>query len=398
MIWIWTKEAMRTRDNPLVAEAMEHGAIGFVHVVSKKWTMRDVYEMKIAIAWREKMKTYNIPVVFVSHIPKESEVWAYGHQIERPKLVEWTQIVTGAGKPYQKFTPFYKKAKMYPFHVEEASVTWRKQEKVEIPWSEVDVQWPRWSKTVTLPLYREEDVLTYLETIDLSRYAEARDEIENEAVTRLSPYLSTGLVTSRTILAFGLKEEAFVRQLLWREFAHMTAWAQPHVTERPLYEKFQTFPWRDDEVQFTRWCRGETGYPIVDAAMRELWQTGYMHNRLRMITASFLTKHLRIDWRKGMKYFMETLVDADEASNALNWQWVAGVGVDSSPYFRIFNPLEQGKKYAASGTYIRTWCPKVQDVHREQNDAIVMHDEARKHALSHYEQWKQNNSNDSHII
>ena len=394
MIWIQTKEAMRTRDNRLVAEAIEYGAIGFVHVVPTKWTMRDVYEMKIAFAWREKMKAYNIPVIFVSHIPKESGVWAYGRQIERPKLVEWTQIVTGLGKPYQKFTPFYKKAKMYPFHVEEASVTWRVQKQVEIPWEEVDIQLPRWSEAITFPSLYEEEVLAYLETIDLSRYAEARDEIEDEAVTRLSPYLSTGLVTSRTVIAYGLQEEAFVRQLLWREFAHMTAWAQPYVTERPLYEKFQTFPWRDDERQFKLWCHGETGYPIVDAAMRELRQTGYMHNRLRMITASFLTKHLRIDWRKGMNYFMETLVDADEASNALNWQWVAGVGVDSSPYFRIFNPLEQGKKYATTGTYIRKWCPQVQDVHREQNDAIIMHEEARKRTLFHYEQWKENDSND----
>ena len=131
------------------------------------------------------------------------------------------------------------------------------------------------------------------------------------------------------------------------------------MAERPLRREFERFPWRDDRTGFRAWTRGETGYPVVDAGMRQLWRTGFMHNRVRMIAASFLAKHLLIDWRRGEQWFWDTLCDADPASNPQNWQWVAGCGVDAAPYFRIFNPVLQGEKFDPDGAYVRRWVPEL---------------------------------------
>ena len=134
------------------------------------------------------------------------------------------------------------------------------------------------------------------------------------------------------------------------------------ITTNNHQSKFDAFPWADDEAAFKAWSKGQTGYPIVDAGMRELWHTGYMHNRIRMVTASFLTKHLLINWRRGEQWFWDTLVDADPASNPANWQWVAGSGADAAPYFRIFNPMTQGTKFDADGQYVRKWVPELADL------------------------------------
>ena len=148
-------------------------------------------------------------------------------------------------------------------------------------------------------------------------------------------------------------------ELGWREFCHSLLYAAPELATRAWAPRFESFPYRDDEEGFRAWTRGETGYPIVDAGMRELWATGYMHNRVRMIAASFLVKHLLIDWRRGEQWFWDTLCDADAANNPANWQWVAGSGADASPYFRIFNPMLQGERFDAEGTYIRRWVPEL---------------------------------------
>ena len=153
--------------------------------------------------------------------------------------------------------------------------------------------------------------------------------------------------------------DKFFAELGWRDFAAALLYAQPDLATRPLQVEFERFPWRDDETGFRAWAQGQTGYPIVDAAMRQLWRTGYMPNRARMIAASFLVKHLLIDWRRGEQWFWDTLIDADPASNPLNWQWVAGVGVDSAPYFRIFNPVLQAEKFDPDGAYVRRWVPEL---------------------------------------
>ena len=151
-------------------------------------------------------------------------------------------------------------------------------------------------------------------------------------------------------------------ELGWRDFAAALLYAHPDLATRPLRPEFERFPWRDDETGFRAWAHGETGYPIVDAGMRQLWRTGFLPNRVRMIAASFLVKHLLIDWRRGETWFWDTLIDADPASNPINWQWVAGSGVDSAPYFRIFNPVLQAEKFDPDGDYVRRWVPELESL------------------------------------
>ena len=151
----------------------------------------------------------------------------------------------------------------------------------------------------------------------------------------------------------------FLRELLWREFSIHLLWQHPDIRTAPIRAEFARFPWADDPKALRAWQRGRTGIPIVDAGMRELWQTGWMHNRVRMICASFLVKHLLIPWQAGEAWFWDTLVDADEAANGASWQWVAGCGADAAPYFRIFNPVLQGQKFDPDGAYVRRYVPEL---------------------------------------
>ncbi len=203
----------------------------------------------------------------------------------------------------------------------------------------------------------------------LLHYAEARDVPASDGTTRLSPHLHFGEITPRQAWhasqraqlgkSAGLARggEMLERELLWREFAQHVLYHFPHTPAAPLDERFAKFPWRRSKRLLRAWQRGETGIPIVDAGMRELWATGFMHNRVRMITASLLTKHMRLDWRAGARWFWDTLVDADLASNTLNWQWVAGCGADAAPYFRIFNPLLQSRRFDPQALYLTRWLP-----------------------------------------
>jgi deoxyribodipyrimidine photo-lyase len=156
-----------------------------------------------------------------------------------------------------------------------------------------------------------------------------------------------------------LRDSTFASELLWREFAHHLVYHFPHTPLQPLDRRFERFAWADDSAQLRAWQRGRTGIPIVDAGMRQLWATGWMHNRVRMIVASFLVKNLRIHWLEGARWFWDTLVDADLAANTLNWQWVAGCGADAAPYFRIFNPQTQSEKFDPAGDYVRRWVPEL---------------------------------------
>ncbi len=156
--------------------------------------------------------------------------------------------------------------------------------------------------------------------------------------------------------------DRFLSELGWREFSYNLLFNEPTLPTKNLQRKFDNFPWRDDEASLQRWQRGETGYPIVDAGMRELWQTGYMHNRVRMIVGSFLVKNLLLHWSHGARWFWDTLVDADLASNSASWQWIAGCGADAAPYFRIFNPVTQGKKFDPDGLYVRRFIPELSDL------------------------------------
>lgn len=204
----------------------------------------------------------------------------------------------------------------------------------------------------------------------LTNYSIDRDKPHRQGVSRLSTYLHFGQVSPRTVWHrtkagnIAARESAdasacFLRELGWREFSHHLLYHFPETTETPLRKDFLNFPWHKDEELLKAWQKGLTGYPIVDAGMRELWQTGIMHNRVRMITASFLVKHLLQPWQEGARWFWDTLIDADLAQNTLGWQWTAGCGADAAPYFRIFNPMLQGEKFDPDGLYIKRYVPEL---------------------------------------
>ena len=195
-------------------------------------------------------------------------------------------------------------------------------------------------------------------------YGTGRNYPARPAVSRLSARLRHGEISVRQAWhgaerTGGPGVGSFIRELVWREFAYHLLYHLPEITDTPLRPEFARFPWADAPDRLRAWQRGRTGYPIVDAGMRELWHTGYMHNRVRMITASFLTKDLLIPWQQGAAWFWDTLCDADLASNSASWQWVAGCGTDAAPYFRIFNPVSQGEKFDPDGAYVRRWVPEL---------------------------------------
>jgi deoxyribodipyrimidine photo-lyase len=251
----------------------------------------------------------------------------------------------------------------------------------------------------------------------LSGYSSERDRPDHEGTSGLSPHLHFGEVSPRRVW-HAVREavggtpaaritgspEVYLRELGWREFASHLLFHFPHTSDAPLRADYARFPWVQDPVGLRAWQRGGTGFPVVDAGMRQLWATGWMHNRVRMIVASFLVKDLRISWIEGARWFWDTLVDADLAANTLGWQWAAGCGADAAPYFRIFNPTSQGTKFDPAGDYVRTWVPELaqlpaDDIHepaaadervrakagivlgRGYPEPIVDHAEARKLAL-----------------
>ncbi len=248
----------------------------------------------------------------------------------------------------------------------------------------------------------------------LAHYDAGRDRPDLPGTSRLSPHLHWGEISPREVWQ-AVRDvtrqsrnkrtrssgQTFLRELGWREFAHHLLVHFPHTTDEPLRPEFATFPWARDVNALRAWQRGRTGYPIVDAGMRELWSTGWMHNRVRMIVASFLVKDLLLSWRQGARWFWDTLVDADLANNTLGWQWSAGCGADAAPYFRVFNPVSQSMKFDPDAAYIRRWIPEVrpsspQSAHEpwKNGDAagypapIVDHAEARKQALAAFARIK----------
>lgn len=203
----------------------------------------------------------------------------------------------------------------------------------------------------------------------LAGYGEGRDLPADGHTSRLSPHLAFGEISPHAAWRATIKasrghasedNERFRKELVWRDFAWHTLFHNPRMESVNLDRRFDSFPWTGKKQDLEAWQKGLTGYPIVDAGMRELWRTGTMHNRVRMIAASFLIKDLLVDWREGERWFRDTLVDADSASNPFNWQWVAGCGADAAPFFRIFNPMLQGEKFDAKGDYVRRWCPELE--------------------------------------
>ena len=218
---------------------------------------------------------------------------------------------------------------------------------------------------------------------DLSNYDAIRDFPALDKTSYLSPYLRFGQISIRAVVKHALKaNKVFLGELIWREFFMQILFHFPKVVTSNFRNKYDAVQWRNNQAEFEKWCKGETGYPLVDAGMRQLNKTGYMHNRARMITASFLCKHLLIDWRWGEAYFAEKLLDYELSSNNGNWQWAAGTGCDASPYFRIFNPTEQLKKFDKNLIFIKKWVKDFDELSYPQ--PIVDHKFARERALEAY--------------
>ncbi|MBK1879777.1 cryptochrome/photolyase family protein [Pelagicoccus mobilis] len=279
------------------------------------------------------------------------------------------QIANKSGKPFRVFTPFWKHLRSIA--VREILPEPKKLEShgFETLGSEIEslellpkLDWADGFGSVWTPGEAGAKALFegFVER-GIARYAEGRDFPNEDAVSRLSPHLHFGEISPVQIWRMlSLEEhEPFLRQLVWREFSAHLLYHFPDTTEEPLNSAFSRFPWEFKGDWAEAWRRGRTGYPIVDAGMRELWKTGTMHNRVRMVAASFLVKHLLQPWQVGAAWFWDTLLDADLANNTMGWQWVAGCGADAAPYFRIFNPIGQGERFDPSGEYTRRWVPEL---------------------------------------
>ncbi len=340
-------------------------------------------------------KKYSIATVYSNHdyepsaIQRDAVIAAYLDQeqiafksFKDQVILEKDEVLKDDGAPYTVFTPYSRKwkLKLTDFHlkaypVEQYKNHFLKQPAIQIPslesigFSASNISFPpkAWKKEI------------------VAKYKANRDFPALEhGTSKLGVHLRFGTISIRA-LAIRAKavSETFLNELIWRDFYHMILWHFPHVglgkSFKPAYEAIE---WRNNEQEFKAWCLGQTGYPIVDAGMRELNATGFMHNRVRMITASFLTKHLLIDWRWGEAYFAQKLLDFDLAANNGGWQWASSSGCDAAPYFRVFNPTLQTEKFDKDLVYIRKWVPEFQTSNYPK--PIVVHEEARKRVLDVY--------------
>lgn len=292
-------------------------------------------------------------------------------------LSEPWEIQNKSGEHYRVFTPYWKTCQsdyvisepLSPPSSIPAPAKWPTSDSIDELGLEPTIDWASGIRdTWSFGEVGGQSILdAFLQTGALAEYTNDRDQMSQNGTSRVSPYLAHGELSPRQIwhaarMADADAAEPFLRQIAWREFAYHMLYHEPHTTDVPLRGEFERFPWRDDPEALKRWQRGMTGYPIVDAGMRELWHTGYMHNRARMVAASFLVKHLMIPWQAGAKWFWDTLVDADLANNTFGWQWTAGCGADAAPYFRIFNPIRQGQRFDPQGAYVRRWVPELKGV------------------------------------
>jgi len=287
-------------------------------------------------------------------------------------LHEPWELKTGGGTPFRVFTPFWKAMRErdvdqpYPAP---RGLRFHKTESEDLKdWKLAPIK-PDWAKGFGwTPGEKPAHDALYGFLNEIENYAGARDLPGHDGTSRLSPHLHWGEISPRRIWhavtghGHGSGHETFLKELGWREFCAQLLFHNPELPEKPLDKRFAKFTWRKSEKDFRAWTKGLTGIPIVDAGMRQLWQTGWMHNRVRMIAASLLIKHLGIHWREGERWFWDTLVDADLGSNAANWQWVAGCGADAAPFFRIFNPVLQGEKFDPQGIYVRKFVPELKSV------------------------------------
>jgi deoxyribodipyrimidine photo-lyase len=345
-------------------------------------------------AFEKLTKEYTISAVYTNHdyepyaIEREKNIQAYlkeksiqFHTFKDQVIFEKSEITKDDGLPYTVYTPYSKKwkaalndfyRKPYPTHTY-FNHLYKINLKENIP-------------TLQTMGFDDDEYLfptTQTNIEVLKNYHTTRDIPSIDGTSQLSIHLRFGTISIRSLTLEALQNnEKYLNELIWRDFYQQILWHFPHVVSSSFKPQYDAIQWRNNEDEFKAWCNGNTGYPIVDAGMRELNTTGWMHNRVRMIVASFLTKHLLIDWRWGEAYFAEKLNDFDLASNNGGWQWAAGTGVDASPYFRIFNPRLQTEKFDPELKYIKKWVPEFEDF--SYSKPIVVHEFARDRCLQVY--------------
>ncbi len=418
---LWFRQDLRLRDNPALLHAVENGykiipvfilddenAKDWKHGGASRWWLhRSLEALNESLSKRMVFRKGNAADILPELIKQSgasSVFWSRCYEpwrIARDKAIKtalkdagitaetfnatllWEpwEVQKDDGTPYKVFTPFYRRGcvnageppapKPAPKSIAYADF------KATGSLDDLDIlpriQW--YAEMAKLWQPGEEGAQKRLKTFlqdGLGNYKEGRNRPDWENISRLSPHLHFGEISPRQAwhdaIAAGAAQnlesdtDCFCSELGWREFAHSLLYYNPDMPEQPLQKKFEDFPWDKNDAALAAWQTGQTGIPIVDAGMRQLWRTGWMHNRVRMIVGSLLVKNLRLPWQEGERWFWDTLVDADLANNACGWQWIAGCGADAAPYFRVFNPVSQGEKFDPNGDYVREFVPELKEM------------------------------------
>ncbi|MGZ3755102.1 MAG: cryptochrome/photolyase family protein [Mucilaginibacter sp.] len=347
-------------------------------------------------AWQTILTNYTVKTVYTNHdyepyakkrddavtsllAQHNIELKTYKDQV----IFEKNEVVKDDGKPYTVYTPYQRKwyATLKPFYLKPYPTEKYLKNLAEVPLNKIPTLEELGFENSNI----EFPDVKYVPYID--DYAEKRNFPAIKGTSHIGLHLRFGTVSIRELAstAYKAKEKTWLNELIWREFYMMILYHFPHTTELAFRPEYDRIKWMNNEQQFNAWCNGETGFPLVDAGMRELNETGYMHNRVRMVAASFLTKHLLIDWRWGERYFAAKLLDYEMASNVGGWQWAAGSGTDAAPYFRIFNPESQLKKFDPELKYIKKWVPEYADFSKYPKP-IVDHAFARDRCLKAFKE------------
>lgn len=417
---VWLRSDLRLSDNPALTAAAKQGPVLPIYILDENSSVRPrgaaqkwwLHHSLFALSQDFKKRGCDLvfkrgdPLTVLKNVARQAEItsifWnkaltptqaaadkALSLQLQKFGISTFSfddgllstpgQPRTQQNKDYTVFTPYWNalKASRIPEPIGVPSKLKTKKHKIE---SETIDDWnllpqkPDWSTGFGIWAPGESSARQRLEDFlnqKMAGYANARDRPDKNVTSQLSPHLALGEISPRQIwhATLAVMERTggkldsdgwkFLSELGWREFSAYLLYYFPHLPTRSFRPHFRRFPWRNDLSDLTAWQKGKTGYPIIDAGMRQLWHTGWMHNRVRMIVASFLCKQLLIHWEKGEGWFWDTLLDADLASNTANWQWVAGSGADAAPYFRIFNPVLQGQKFDPEGHYVRRWVPEL---------------------------------------